>query len=166
MDDEREGSIQRHRPVRRRISSPPPRAALSAGPGREYRLARRDADDDAPIRFSDLPSPGKEQMKHENRVYQETVEQVQRQAISYAERRNEQFREAAQRYAEHARQICQYEVNQTEQMAQTQMTFSIGMLEVIAQQDAAQSRQQLVAEANAALDTQKAQIVEEAKQFL
>ena len=62
--------------------------------------------------------------------------------------------------------MCQYEVSQTEQMAQTQMTFSIGMLDIIAQQDAAQSRQQLFAEANAALDTQEAQIVEKAKQFV
>ena len=51
------------------------------------------------------------------KVFKQTAEEVQQKAIAYAQIRNEQFREAAQRYADHAGNICHYEVNQTEEMA-------------------------------------------------
>ena len=84
------------RPVKRRMNTPPPRGARSSDP--EYRLTKREG-----TRSSNFPSPTKEQMLHENRVYRETVEQVQNRAIAYANIRNEQFRDAAQRYSEYAK---------------------------------------------------------------
>ena len=117
-----------------------------------------------PILF--YPSPTKEQMNHENAVFRKIIEETQQTAIKYAEVRNEQYKEAAQRYSNYAKDVCRFEVRQTEEMAHNQMSSSLNMLKTIAGHEIAQNRDALAAEANVHIQKQKMEIVEEAKQFL
>ena len=86
-----------------------------------------------PVLF--YPSPTKEQMNHENAVFRKIIEETQQTAIRYAEVRNEQYKEAAQRYSNYAKDVCRFEVRQTEEMAHNQMSSSLNMLKSIASHD-------------------------------
>ena len=102
------------RVVKRRMFTPPIRGGRSSD--RDYRMSTRDSDMVENTRYAHIATPTREQMQHENRVFNETVEQVKRKAIEYANIRNQQCREAAQRYSQHAKQVCRHEVQQTEEM--------------------------------------------------
>ena len=75
-------------------------------------------------------------------------------------RKGEERLSAAQKYANYAREVCQFEVNQTEEMAQNQMTSSLNLLRNLANHEMAQNRDAVAMEANAYIQKQKMEIVE------
>ena len=136
LTNEEDRSLKRYR-----MQTPPTKAgARSADPiSRHMSVADQNPAlrQAQPVQF--YPSPTKAQMHHENATFRKVVEENQQTAIKYAEWRNEQFKDAAQRYANYAKEVCQFEVNQTEEMAQSQMTSSLNMLRNLASQEIKQN---------------------------
>ena len=123
-------SMEEEQRLKRSRMHTPPHKGGSRSSDPEFRVSKR-AEPGPVQRPHDqdrlFPSPTKEQMHHENTVFRKTIEEAQQTAIRYALIRNEQFEDAAQRYANYAKDVCRFEVSQTEQMAQNQMSSTTGI---------------------------------------